>query len=253
MLKTLSNSLEVLMMFTKEKTSWGGRELATALNENHTKIYRILETFEKHNFLVKDEETKKYSLGMAIWELGRIIADKYKITEVFEPLLEEISKNTGESVFLTKLDHDEGLTLAAVESDNKIRYSVSIGSRAPLYVGASYRAMLAHMSQDFVTHYLKTEELIKYTENTMASHESIVKDLQLIRQQGYAISKGEYTEDVTAIAIPIFYEGKIFGSLTISGPTHRISDDQVTQFVGELRKAEKVLNQTFNRFGSLTF
>lgn len=246
-MKTLSFALEVLKMFTKDKPSWGGRELAAALNENHTKIYRILETFEKHNFLVKDKETKKYSLGIAIWELGNIIADKYQLKDIIEPILKKISKNTNESVFLTKLVNDEGLTLAAVESDSKIRYSVSVGSRAPLYVGASYRSILAHMPEEFIDDYLN-RELIKYTDNTMTSPEQIKKDLNIILKNGYAISKGEYTEDVTAVAIPIFHRNEIFGSLTVSGPTHRIQDEQINLFIHELRKAEKILNETFEKY-----
>ncbi|WP_429980060.1 helix-turn-helix domain-containing protein [Lysinibacillus pakistanensis] len=45
-------------MFTKEKPTWGGRELAMAMNMNHTNLYRILETFENNGFITKDPITK---------------------------------------------------------------------------------------------------------------------------------------------------------------------------------------------------
>lgn len=58
MLKTLNLSIAVLKMFTKEKPIWGGRELAMAMNMNHTNLYRILETFENNGFITKDPVTK---------------------------------------------------------------------------------------------------------------------------------------------------------------------------------------------------
>ncbi|UZM98740.1 hypothetical protein OL548_30835 [Lysinibacillus sp. MHQ-1] len=53
-------------MFTKEKPVWGGRELAMAMNMNHTNLYRILETFENNGFITKDPVTKKVLLGYCI-------------------------------------------------------------------------------------------------------------------------------------------------------------------------------------------
>lgn len=249
MLKTLSLSLEVLKMFTKDKPTWGGRELAAELNLNHTKAYRILETLEKHKFLVKHKETKKYSLGFAVWELGNTIFEIFHINELIHPILKKLSENTMESAFLIILDGEEGLTFDAVEASTTVRFSVSVGSRAPLYVGASYRSILAHMSDEFIDQYLE-KQLITYTEKTMVDPQVIREDLNIIRKNGYSISEGEYTEDVVAVAVPIFYEGRVVGSLTSAGPTYRIKDEHVELFISELLKARNELENVFDKYGS---
>lgn len=82
MLKTLNLSIAVLKMFTKEKPIWGGRELAMAMNMNHTNLYRILETFENNGFITKDPVTKKYSLGIALWEIGMNMYDSLNIDQL---------------------------------------------------------------------------------------------------------------------------------------------------------------------------
>lgn len=242
-------SLEVLKMFTKDKPSWGGRELAAKLNENHTKIYRILETLEKHRFLIKNKETKKYSLGFAVWELGNTFTTNFNINEAIHPFLEKLSHSTNESVFLTILDGEEGLTFDAVEGGNNVRFSVSIGSRTPLYAGASYRAILAHMPEAFIEQYLM-KSLIKYTDKTMIDADAIRNNLISIRQNGFAVSEGEYTKDVIAVAIPIFIKGIVIGSLTISGPVYRIEDEQIQKFVTELKDIKNDLEQVLGMFES---
>ncbi|CQR46276.1 HTH-type transcriptional regulator KipR [Paraliobacillus sp. PM-2] len=241
MLKTLSLSLEVLKMFTKDKPTWGGRELATALNQNHTKIYRILETLEGHDFLTKDTETKKYALGIAIWELGNTVANNFHINELVQPILEKLSENTNESAFLTVLDGEEGLTFAAVEASTTVRFSVSVGSRTPLHAGASYRSILAYMSPTFIDNYL-TKAITKYTDKTMVDPQMIQEDLMKIKQQGYAVSEGEYTEDVIAVAIPIFHKETVIGSITISGPKYRIQAEDIEVFIKELTQAREELH-----------
>ncbi|WP_078544758.1 IclR family transcriptional regulator [Litchfieldia alkalitelluris] len=249
MLKTLSLSLEVLRMFTKTKPTWGGRELAAELKENHTKIYRILETLEQHGFLIKNNETKKYSLGFAVWELGNTLSENFYMNDLIHPILEKINTSTGESVFLTLLDGEEGLTLDAVEAKTTIRFSVSVGSRAPLYAGASYRSILAHMPSEFIDSYLE-KKLTKYTEKTMVDPDVIRADLGRILEKGYAISEGEYTEEVVAVAIPIFHKGKVIASLTVSGPNYRIKEEQIELFVKELLSAKEELNNVIDKYGS---
>lgn len=248
MLKTLSLSLEVLKMFTKDKPTWGGRELAAELNENHTKIYRILETLEKHKFLMKNKETKKYSLGFAVWELGNTISEKFNIKEVIRPILDKVSQNTKESVFLTILDGEEGLTFDAVEANTTVRFSVSIGSRTPLYSGASYRSILAHLPEEYINSYLE-KKFIKYTEKTMVDPDVIRADLIEIRKNGYAVSEGEFTEDVIAVAIPIFHKESVIASLTVSGPKYRIEDDHIQLFITELMNARKELDKAIEQYG----
>lgn len=249
MLKTVSLSLEVLKMFTKEKPTWGGRELAIALNENHSKVYRILETLKNHNFLVKDPNEKRYSLGFAVWELGNTLTENLNMRDMIHPVLERVSDATNESAFLTVLDGEEALTFDAVEARNTIRYSVSIGSRTPLYTGASYRSILAFKSQEFINSYLEKIEFTRYTEKTMMNEEEVLEDLRLIRERGYSISEGEYTKDVIAVAVPIFHKETVIGSLTVSGPSYRITDERIEVFVTELLKGKAELDNVFLRYG----
>ncbi|MFD1039362.1 IclR family transcriptional regulator [Virgibacillus byunsanensis] len=248
MLKTLSLALEVLKMFTKDKPTWGGRELAAEMNQNHTKVYRILETLDNHKFLIKNKETKKYSLGFAVWELGNTLSENFHMKELIHPILKKLSDCTNESTFLTILDGEEGLTFEAVEARTTVRFSVSVGSRTPLYAGASYRSILAHMPTEFIESYLE-KQFTRYTEKTMVDREVIKEDLRLIRENGYASSEGEYTEDVIAVAIPIFHKEMIIGSLTVSGPQYRITDEHIKLFITELLEAKKELKKVIEKYG----
>ena len=237
MLKTLDQSLKVLQFFTKNKPSWGARELAKEGGLNRATIYRILSTFESNRFLVKDVVTKNYSLGIRLWDLGLVMYDSLSLSKLVRPILEELMINTGESVFLTGLEGEDGLTLEAMEPDNKVTYSVSVGSRVPLYAGASYRAILAFMDRDIIKQVLSSP-LNSYTSATLTNHKKILKKLELIRENGWAQSEGEYTKDVVAIAVPLFYNHQdVVGSLTVAGPTYRLTENDIEKNLIYLKEA----------------
>ncbi|WP_153732850.1 IclR family transcriptional regulator [Sporosarcina obsidiansis] len=230
MLKTVNLALVILKMFTREKNVWGGRELAAEMGLNHTNVYRILETLERNGFVSKDPITKQYKLGSVVWELGTVFYENLNIQEMINPHLQELCDQTGESVFFTVLDGEDTLLLTVIEPENKVRFPVSPGSRAPLYAGASYRSILAHLSEERIEQVLQGD-LVKYTENTMTDPEELRKDLQLIRKSGYAISHSEYTPDVVAMAVPLIVEEEVFGSLTVAGPSYRIDEEKHSQFI----------------------
>ena len=249
MLKTLDLALRVIQMFTKEKQVWGGRELAHELQMDHAKIYRILETFAAHNFINQDPVTKKYSLGFAAWELGMTMYDGMNVKQYFSPILEKLFHQTGESIFLTILDKDEAVTLEAIEPDNKVKFSVSVGSRAPLYVGASYRSIFAYMPEDFIENYLETQDLKRYTVNTKTDKEEIRTELKQIKKQGWAISEGEFTPDIIAIAVPLFDKNtRVIGSVTVSGPVYRMTDEKINEYFPLLVKTRDEMENMITKF-----
>lgn len=248
MLKTLDLALNILLCFTKEKTSWGARELAKELGISHANVYRILSTFEANRFLVKDPETKKYSLGIRFWELGLLSYDAMNVGKLLRPVLQRLMEATSESVMVTSLDTNQGLTLEVLEPDNVVRYTVTVGSRAPLYVGASYRSILAFMPEEKVEQII-AQGLVQYTPKTMTDPEVLRADLATIRETGIARSEGEYTPDIIALAVPIFhYNGKIMGSLTISGPTYRMTDEKVEHCIDMLKKAKVEIDEIVTKY-----
>ncbi|MBY0223704.1 IclR family transcriptional regulator [Sporosarcina aquimarina] len=247
MLKTVNSALAILKMFTREKTVWGGRELAAEMGLNHTNVYRILETLERNGFVSKDPITKQYKLGSAVWELGTIFYENLNVQEMINPHLQKLCDQTGESVFFTVLDGNETLMLTVIEPENKVKFPVTAGSRAPLYVGASYRSILAHLPENKIEDILQGE-LIKYTENTMTNPDDLRRDLQQIRNNGYAISHNEYTPDVVAMAVPLIIDGDILGSLTVAGPSYRINKTQQSEFIPLLQQTRDTVQWNMKKY-----
>lgn len=246
-LKTLENSLFLLEFFTRKTPSWGVRELAKECGMSHSVVHRILSTFEKKGFLMQDPQTQKYELGISFWEYGQMVQEKLHLDDLIHPILDQISKKGGESVFFTVLDGQEGVCMDIAESEQNIKYAISIGSRTQLYAGSSNKAIMAFLSEE------QQEEIIskglkQITPNTIVDEAKLKKELLDIRKKGWCYSVGEYTESVFGIAIPLFnYRNEIFSSLTISGPAYRAKEDKIELLLELLKEEGMKIQDYFHR------
>lgn len=247
-LKTLDNAIQVLNCFTQEKKTWGVRELARELNTSHTAINRILKTYEKNGFLTQDKESKKYYLGLKFVEFSQIIRERMSITEHILPVMEKIAQRTKESIFLTWKENTEGVTLAIAESEERIKFSVSIGTRTPLYVGASCKVIMAHLSEDEQIQVVE-DGFQRFTEHTTTDMESLLKELHEIKEQGWSYTCGEYTDQVFGLGVPLFEKSdQVVASVTIAGPQYRLNDKKKKEMVHILLEETKEIQQMIYNF-----
>lgn len=233
-LKSLSLALEVLSMFTKEKPIWGLRDLSKEMDINHTIIYRILKTFEDRKMVVQDPSSKKYQLGAGLLPLFATYKSRNTISDLVVPVMNELSEKTGESVFLTWKEGYEGVTVEIVESSNNIRFTVSKGTRAPLYIGASTKSIMAFLT-DQEKNEIINQGIQKRTERSLDTKEDIYRDLNEIKAKKWAYTEGEYSDEVFGISTPIFnIHGDVIASLTLAGPTYRINEEKKETILKDL-------------------
>ena len=100
--------------------------------------------------------------------------------------------------------------VAEVESVQPLSFRRGLGYREKLALGASGRAILAHMDSAAV------EALDVHVDPT---------ELAPIRERGYAVSRNELIEGAVALAAPFFNGAdRVAGSLCIFGPGVRMTE-----------------------------
>ncbi|WP_436376094.1 IclR family transcriptional regulator [Cytobacillus sp. BC1816] len=249
-LKTLDNSLELLQYFTRENPSWGVRELAKEVGISHSIVYRILSSFEKYGFLVQDPISKKYELGFRFIEFGQIVKENLRLSDFVYPIMKRLAEKVEESVFLTWLDRTDGVTVEIAESSHKIKYEVSMGTRTPLYVGASCKVIMAYLPRE------KQKEIISngltaFTKNTILDEEKLFNDLDEIKAKGWGYSVGEFSESVFGLGVPLFNrENDIIASLTISGPEYRLPEKDLESSLAILQREAEKIQQYLKQYNS---
>ena len=105
--------------------------------------------------------------------------------------------------------------------------------------------MLAFLSPQRQAQILQSISLEPLTSKTITSIEMLRQELEKAREQGFAVSYGEWIEDAAGVAAPILdQEGEVVAALSISGPIQRFKDENVTTYCDEVRRVAARISES---------
>lgn len=237
--RAVERALDVLLCFTG-KSEWGLTEISAQVGLHKSTVHRLLATLEGRGFVVRDEATEKYRLGLRILELSSNLSHDGDLSVVLLPYMVNLRDALGETVSLYVRDRSERVRIQAVQSEQAIRRVAVVGARLPLYVGASSKVLMAFaepsVRQDVMADpaWPPTIDKGKYAEQ-----------LEEIRARGYATSFEEREPGAAAVAAPIIGRaGRPVAALAVSGPSNRLTPEVMLQHAPAIMEAAK-------RMGSL--
>ncbi|NLX92167.1 MAG: IclR family transcriptional regulator [Firmicutes bacterium] len=225
--QSLERALNILEVMAREGAPISVTELAEKVNLKISTVHRLLSTLSFRGYVEQDPEDNKYKLGLKLLEIGNsVLNHSSDIRTIARPYLEELVEKCNETANLAILDETDVVYIDQVESKNLIivRMFAQVGNRGPVHCTASGKALLAFYPEAKIDEIIEKLEMVKYTNETITDRNHLKKELQRIRQDGYALDWGEREEHVRCIAAPIFnFEGKVIASISISGPSTRIT------------------------------
>src|SRR5205085_411578 len=126
-----------------------------------------------------------------------------------------------------------------VESQQRVRQTIQIGDSAPLYLGASGKAILAFLPADrrAAIVRLAADPGVSRADGERIDADTLDAELAAIRQRGYATSQSERILGATSSAAPVFdHRGQVVGCISVAGVTIRHGLDELERF-GALARA----------------
>ena len=182
-INSVEKALLILLAFQKERTSWGVRELSAHLGFSPSTVQRLLQTLKLHNFISQDHESRQYHLGNIYFKFIHILQNTYPVIQTSIPFLKRLLANTQETVHLNIIDENERVCIHSLESSQPLKASMPIGSKSPLYAGASSKCLLAFSPKAFQSEILNEIELKPVTSHTITSKERLLEELLYIKEK----------------------------------------------------------------------
>ncbi len=224
-LRSAGNLLAVLACFSVRRPSWTLTELSREVGLVKSTVFRILATLEAHRFLARDDETGAYRPTMRTWQIGAAALVMNGLHEAARRFLPRLSERTGETAYATVLDGREAIHVDVYVARNPVRLHAEIGDRFPAHAVAGGKVLLAALPDEAVETYIRGG-LPAYTDRTLTDPEDFRAELDQVRQQGYALNRGERQHYVVGAAAPVHnHTGTVIAAIAAAGPSIRITDD----------------------------
>ncbi|NLK43315.1 MAG: IclR family transcriptional regulator [Tissierellia bacterium] len=233
-------AIEVIEFLANADTGAGATEISKGLNYGVSATYHLLNTLKECSIIEQDKRTKKFKLGLKLWQLGMLAYEHNPISLTLRPYLRKLKEITGETANLTIMDNYQIVYIAQEESDKLVKMFTKTGATAPLHCTGAGKIFLAYKDEDIRNAILDKIELTKYTDNTFVDKESLIKELEEIRKNGYGFDNEEKEIGVSCIGAPIFdINNEVIACITISGPTSRFTEEQKRIWIKDILKVSK--------------
>lgn len=228
--KELKNSIQVIerMMSLLDTLAHHSepitlKQLAQQTQLHPSTAHRILGAMVNGR-VVDRIEPSSYQLGLRLLELGNLVKSRLNFRQTALPYMQQLHQELRETVHLSVRYNDEVVYVERISSSAPMMRVVQVvGSRAPLHVTAVGKVYLANEPEK-CSEYVERTGLPAFTPNSVKNLKSLLEELKIIQQQGYAFDREEAEKGVSCIAAGIRDDdGNLIAGLSISAPTERLN------------------------------
>lgn len=222
--QSVARALEILNCFQKTP-ELGISDIAAEMNLNKSTVFGLVNTLLSYGFLEQEHGTRKYRLGIALFELGNLMLSRIDIRneakEVCLPLAEKYHATVhiathmeGEVIYIDKIDRGGSLISAS-----------NVGRRLPMYCCGVGKAMLAFLPKEYLEKYVLNESLKKMTNHTITDPEVLKAQLEEIHKTRIAFDREEVETGLNCIASPVLHKDEVPEiAISLSFPYDRIRE-----------------------------
>jgi IclR family transcriptional regulator, KDG regulon repressor len=247
-IQSVNRALNLVSLFTHGSPRLGITEISKALSLPKPTVHGLVRTLVKQGFLQQDPQTRKYGLGLKIYELGIVLAGSLEINQKGAGPTYQLAKLTGLVAKIAIWDLDSALLTINVEPRSHLFFIHQIGPRVPAYCSGIGKALLAFLEPRELEDYLERVTLEPYTANTITDKEQFRREMEETRRRGYSVDREENVLGLACVGTPIFGQGgRLEASISVSGEAKEVYKS-TESLVKEVLKTSKEISRSMGYF-----
>ena len=246
-MKTVNRAIDMLSCFSAERPLLAVSELAKLLNVHKSMASRLAATLRKQQFLHLDPATRRYRIGVRVFELGQLFGRSATLNEVATPHLRSLTRSVGHASHICVLDGLQVLTVACVQSAHELQVAVQAGERRSVHATAAGKLFLAYGSNDLFRTLSAGGQFPKVGPRTIQSILAMKRELAAIRKAGIAHNREESARGVGGVAAPVFSSNEILASVMVMFPLALVTQSEWDHIAVQARNTASSISNDLAR------
>jgi IclR family acetate operon transcriptional repressor len=248
---SIERIFDVLEVLSDAPDGLSVTELAHRLSMPQSAAHRALTALIARGIVMQPQPGREYRLTLSLPSLGIRFLSGLRITDIFQPVLDELAQHSKEHVRLAIGGPDTRLTwlYKAQGAASAVRIDSRSGRPVELHLTAAGKAWLAALPPKEAIAISQAHGLDKenseHGARAIRTKKDLLAELETIRESGIAYEIEEGVAGVSALGCvvygPVAGERCPVGALSIAGPTFRMDRERLESYATSIKEtAEKL-------------
>jgi IclR family transcriptional regulator, KDG regulon repressor len=243
---TVKKAFQILDLVARRDKRLTLSDLSRELGISKSTMHGIAQALEGIGAVVRDKETKRYTLGITLLELAHTVYARIDLKDIARPILEDLMRSTRQTVFLGIRSGERVSIIDIVESAQDLKITAHIGARIPLLVGATGKVFMASMAEAEALQLIRTVGLRRNTEKSIIDPDRYIEEIRRARISGYALDDQEYLQGIRAVAAPIHVPGPQMSAIWVVGFSQSLTAERMTPIAVATKEAAETISRRFD-------
>ena len=223
--QSLGRAFAILEEVARHREGIGLAELGKLVGLHNSTTFHLAKTMVSLGYLRQEKDSKRYRIGRPLFALAASALDEIEMVNVATPILEELSRTTGESAHFAVRMGDAVVVIARTSGPGAFQLTDRVGVVRPAHCTALGKIILASLRPDQLTRFLERADMKPSTDKSITDVAVLLREIAEIKRTGIAFDDGEFNPEVRCVAVPVSdFTGQVVGALGISGPIWRLSN-----------------------------
>lgn len=248
---TLDLALRVLDFLVSQNRPVSLAHMASAMEASKATIYRHLITLERHGYIRQDGETSQYEPSVKLLIMGEAVRNRFDVATAARQEVSLLGERTGQAVTVCRMIDGKLVVLDLIHGRTVIEFGTRPGTELALHATAHGKIWLTYGSGQIFEN-LVSGVLREWTPSTIVDAAGLRREVENVRERGWAVAPDELITAVNALAAPIFdHSNQLAGSVAIVGATQFIPaeprPEQIDEVVATARRISERIGWRSNQ------
>lgn len=219
----VGKALHVLGLLGRNPSGVSLSELARSSGFPTSTCYRLLKSLTRDHFVEFDSRSKRYTLGLRIYQLGQSVSQSHGFTGIALPVMRRLAELSREAVLMAVLDGDRMIYIHYVQGPQQVSVQGEPGRNGPLHSTSMGKVLVAFASPEVREQLVESVELEPDGPNSIVDRQVFRTEIERTRAEGHAVADEEHEPGIRALGVPILgADGVARAALSVAAPAYRM-------------------------------
>lgn len=242
--RTVERTLAILELIANSENGITLQEIAQAMDMAKSSAFVVVHSLLELQYIKTVENNdKKYCLDIRTFSLGMKYVSDLTLIKQCGSYLPALAEKYNKTAFVGVLNGTQVVYLYKYVGRNARLATCAIGSSKPVYATSLGKVILAYLPREEQLSIIDKIKFVPFTPYTIVSKDDLLKELDSIRQKGYATENRELGEFTFCYGVSVFdHKGNVIASISLSDIA--LSDQDASEIVADLKAAASEISKT---------